>query len=340
MPALPAVHIDVALTNLSIAYMNETFVADVVMPPLPVDKRSNKYFVYDKEAFLRGTSLDANGRPASLRTHKAEANEIDYTLSTDPYYCEEYSHKTLVADEDDQYADSPLQPDIDATMVVTERLKIDNEVMTSQVACKTTNFPSSNKVLLTTGGTGTSWAQYASANSKPLTDIKNGKVAVRKGIMREPNNALYTVDTAQTLADHPDIKDLVKYTHPDALSSSGLPKVLRGLVTTEAATQKATSAEGAATFASGNVWADENGTNICLIFYRSQDTGPRSIHFGRTFDAPDSTTKVRGISIRRYRWEPKKGEYIEGAMKRDWKIIAKDGNGKALGGYLVSGTTL
>ena len=341
MPALPSVHIDTALTNLSIAYMNETFVADQVLPPLPVTKRSDKYFVYNKEAFLAGSGLDVNGRPKSLRRPKSEAVEVDYNLSTDSYYAEEYARKELVTDAETKQADNPLAPDIDATNVVTEGLKIDNEVAAASVACRTTNFPNSNKVTLTTGGTGTSWAQYASANSQPLSNIKDGKVAVKKGILREPNAALFTVDTAQTLADHPSIKDLTKYTHEDGLTTSGLPKVLRGLATIEGATQMSTNAQGAA-FASGNVWADENGTNICLIFYRSMDTGPRSVHFGRTFDAPDDTTNVRGISVRRYRWEPKKGGYIEGAMTRDWKIISKtthDANGKAIGGYLISGAT-
>lgn len=343
MPAMPSVHIDRALTNVSIAYMNDTFVADQVLPPLDVDKNSDKYFVYEKETFLRHSGKDANGKPKSLRRPKSEASEIEYELSTDSYFCEEYAKKTLVPDAIRKYADSPLSPDIDGTMVVTEQLKLDNEIAAATVACTTTNFPSTHKVLLTTGGSGTSWAQYTSANSLPLGDIKNGKIAVRKAIMREPNNALYTVDTAQTLADHPDIKELVKYVHADALSSSGLPRVLRGLNTVEAATQVATSAEGAATFTSGNAWADENGTNVCLIYFRSQDKGPRTVHFGRTFDAPDATVDVRGITVRRYRNEAKKGDYVEAAMTRDWKYICKDVNtssGKAIGGYLISGATL
>lgn len=339
MPTLPSLHIDTALTNVSLAYINEEFVADQVMPPLPVDKRSDKYFVYDKTAFLKSSGLDANGKPRSLRRPKTEANEVDFPLSTSPYYAEEYAQSQLVTDAERRIADSPLNPDIDATVSLTELLKLDNETAAAYIACKTGNYPAAHKVLLTTGATGTSWAQYASANSKPLSDIKNGKVQVKKDILREPNAAIYTVDTAQTLADHPDIKDLVKYTHMDALTTSGLPKVLRGLQTIEAATQKITSAEGAAV-TSGNVWTDENGTNICLIYYKSTDVAPRSIHFGRTFEAPDDTTGVRGFAVRRYRWDRKKGWYVEVSFTRDWRLMAVDGNGLAIGGYLISGATL
>lgn len=346
MPQLSQIHIDRGLTNISVAYTNEDYVADRVFPTLPVEKRSDKYFVYDRAAFLRSSGLDANGKPKSLVRPKTEAREIDYSLSNQPFYCERYAAKELVTDAERQIADQPLQPDIDATVAVTESLYLDNEVMVSSVACNSTYYAAANKVLLTTGANGTSWASYTSANSHPLTDIRNGKVAVRKGIIKEPNNGLYTLDTAQTLADHPDIKDLVKYTHMDALTSSGLPKVLRGLVTIEAAQQFVTSPEGAPVTTTGNVWQDQNGTNVCLVYYASPSIAPRSVHFGRTFDAPDDTNKARGVSVRKYRWEILSGEYVEGAMTRDWRFVSTDGstngfgaNGYALGGYLISGAT-
>jgi len=346
MPQLASLHIDRGLTNISIAYTNPDYVADMVFPPLPVDKRSDKYFVYDREFALRGSGFDANGRPNSLVRPGAEADETDYPLSNAPFYAERYAKRFLVTDASRKIADSPLAPDVDATIHVTEKLYIDNEAMVARLSCNTSYYASANKVLLTTGANGTSWASYASANSKPLSDIKNGKVQVRKSIIKEPNSAIYTVDTAQTLADHPDIKDLVKYTHQDALTSSGLPKVMRGLTTVEAAQQYLTSPEGAAQV-TGNIWTDQNGLNICLIYYKSNSVAPRSIHFGRTFDAPDDTTDARGVSIRRYRWEPKAGEYIEGSFTRDWRFIATDGStngwmsgGLAIGGYLISGTTL
>ncbi|MBC8138137.1 MAG: hypothetical protein H8F28_19835 [Fibrella sp.] len=339
MPAQGDIHIDRALTNVSIAYQNEEFVGEQIAPPLKVDKRSDKYFVYNKNAFLRGSGKDANGRPKSLRRPGAEADEVDYDVSSTPFYCEEYAKKTLVTDAVVRIADMPLQPYIDATQVITERLKIDNEIATASLTCTSTNYPAANKVLLTTGGAGTSWASYGSANSKPLSNIRDGKISVRKGIMRQPNSALFSVDAAQVLADHPDVKDLTKYTHSDGLSSSGLPKVLRGLNTIEGATQAASSAEGAA-FSSGNIWQDENGTNVSLIFYRSADAGPRSMHFARSFDAPDDTTGAQGINVRKYRWDIKKGTYVEAAFTRDWRFIAIDDNAKAIGGYLISGTTV
>src|SRR5206468_4931258 len=141
-------------------------------------------------------------------------------------------------------------------------------ISVAAIACKRANYPAANKVALTTGGTGTSWAQYASANSVPFTDIKNGKLAVIKGIAREANAFFLGVDTARTLADHPNVKDLVKYVHQDALTMSGLPKVLRGMAVIEGATQKNTAAEGAA-YSGSNVWMADDATSMALIFYRN-----------------------------------------------------------------------
>lgn len=339
MPTLASIHIDSALTNVSIAYRNESYIAEMVAPVLPVAKRSDKYFVYDKAAFLSSSGTDAQGKPKSLRRPKSEATETDFNLSVDNYYAEEYARRQLVTDAETQYADSPLQPAIDATQHVTDLLMLDNEVATAAMTLNTNKYSATHKQLLTTGGVGTSWAQYQSANSHPLSDLKNAKIAGVKDLLREYNCALYTVDTARTLADHPDIKDLVKYTHIDALTTSGLLKVLRGLETIEGVQQVNTAPEGKP-FASGNVWVDNNGTNVCLVFYRGKEMGPRTVHGFRTFEAPDDTNGARGVNIRRYRWDPKKGEYVEGAMTRDWKSIAKDANGNYIGGYLISGCTL
>ena len=77
-------------------YRNANYVADQVLPPLPVGKRSNKYFVYRREDYMSSSPLDANGRPMSLRQSGAEAAEIDMSLSAQNYYGEEYAYRGLV----------------------------------------------------------------------------------------------------------------------------------------------------------------------------------------------------------------------------------------------------
>jgi len=338
MPTLGQVHIDQALTNLSVMYRNAAYVADQVMPVVTVNKRSNKYFVYRKEDFLAASPVQANGIMASARRPGAEAAEIDYVQSTQSYFAEEYAYRSFVADAETAIADNPLQPDMDATIQLTERLLMDNETAVVNLVCKRANYATANKATLTTGGTGTSWAQYASTSSNPFNDIKTAKLAVIKGIVREPNSMAISVDAARVLADHPLLKDLVKYVHQDALTISGLPRVLRGLTIIEGATQKNTAAEGAS-YTGGNLWAADDGSAMALIFYRPETPSLRTVSLGYAFEAPDDATGARGVAVRRWREEKRKGTLIEAAFLRDWKLIALDGSSLAVGGYLLSSVT-
>ena len=75
------------------------------------------------------------------------------------------------------------------------------------------------------------------------------------------------------------------------------------------------------------------------MFYRNPNPSIRAVSFGYTFEAPDDATGARGYSVRRWREEKRKGTLIEVSFLRDWRLIAVDGSGLALGGYLVTSAT-
>lgn len=334
MPDISTVHIDRALTNLSVAYRNPDFVADMVAPILPVDKRSDKWFVYAPESFLRGSAVDANGLALSIRRPTAEAAEVDYTLSTSSFYCEEYAQSHLVPYENVQAADQPLQPFIDATEMLTDRVMLDNEIAVATAAMKAGNYGSSHKVTLTTGGSGTSWASYTSTSSLPFSNFSTAKNAVRADIMRVPNKMLLNYQVAEVLSGHPAYTDRFKYTSSEIATKSGLVPVVRGMEIVEGAAIKATNAEGA-TFSSGDVWVDSGGNAAALIYYSSQQVGPKSMHFMRTFEAPDPVVGARGFITARYELPSRKAAKVQVSTVRDYKGIALDASSKFIGGYLI-----
>jgi hypothetical protein len=343
MPALGQVHIDQALTNLSIQYANMMYVADQVFPTLPVGKRSNKYYIYSPAMMVTGTATDANGKPLSLRRPKTRAAELDFSLSTDNYYCEEYALAELVSDAEVAYADNPLQPDQDATLFLTNRIALDNEIQVANLVGNTAKYGSANKKTLVSGaGTNpgdSSWKATGQANSDPFANFTAARLAVIKSLFQEPNTMLLTIDSAQYLSQHPKYVDRYKYVSKEGINEKRLVlPVVNGLNVIEGGAQKATNAEGQA-LVTGNVWVDSGAKNLALIFYRGMETGPRSLHFGRTFEAPDDTSGARGWSVRRYRDEPRKGSVIEVSTLRDWKLVAVDGSGLSLAGYLLSDVT-
>jgi hypothetical protein len=337
MPSVGQVHIDQALTNLSLMYRNDAFVADRVFPRVPVFRRSDKYFQYNKEDFL-SPSRTLGGFPASLRRPGTEAAELDYSLSTALFFAEEYAYRGLVTDAEVAAAENALQPDTDQTIQLTERLMLDNESQAALLVGNRANYPATNKTALTGGGTGTSWAQYASDNSQPFQNIKDGKLAVIHSMAREANAMLLSVDAARTLADHPLVKELVKYVHEDALTMSGLPRVMRGLEVIEGAAQRNSAAEEAA-YSGANVWQADDGSALAVIFYRNASPSLRSASFGYTFEAPDDASGARGYAVRRWREDRRKGSMIEVSFLRDWRFVSVDNAGLAIGGYLITNVT-
>ena len=55
MPTMQNAHIDRAMTNISVAYLQEAnaFIADKVFPIVPVKRQSDVYYQYSKEDFMR-----------------------------------------------------------------------------------------------------------------------------------------------------------------------------------------------------------------------------------------------------------------------------------------------
>ena len=339
MPPIGQLHVDRALTNVSIMYKNQNYKADEVWPPLPVDKRSNLYFVYDPSTMVLGSPLDANGLPDSIREPGDEASEAGYTLSTSPFYCREMAKKTIVTDAEVAIADDPLQPATDATIFLTNLVALDNERVVAAKVCNRSNYNSANKVALTTGGTGTSWKQTASTNSDPFANFTAGRLAILASCFQEPNALQLSINSAQYLSQHPNYRDRYKYVNQAGVTEKRLVQpMVNGMDVIECGAQAATSKAGQ-TLATGAVWVADDSTDEAVMFYRSPDLGPKTLHFGRTFEAPDDTLNTRGFSVRRYRWEPKKGEYVEVSTLRDWRPIAIDGSSKYLAGYLITGVS-
>ena len=101
-PGIHDVHIETALTNISIAYRNDGFIATEVFPVIKVNKQSDKYFKFEKTAWFRNE--------AGVRSPGSRAPRIDYFLTAEQYTCVEFAAAKGVPDEIVANADSPLTP--------------------------------------------------------------------------------------------------------------------------------------------------------------------------------------------------------------------------------------
>src|SRR5262245_18210631 len=99
------------LTNISVQFKNPGYIAEDVMPIIPVKLETSKYFTYDKSRF------DA---PPALRAEQAQYGRVYWQPSTDTYSCDEYGLELLIDDPERQNAIEPLNLDIDSSEILTD----------------------------------------------------------------------------------------------------------------------------------------------------------------------------------------------------------------------------
>lgn len=206
MPTRQQVHIDRALTNISVAYMQDSsnFIADKVFPIIPVQKQSDLYFIYRREDFLRDE--------AEERAAGTESAGGDYNVDqSEPYFCRVVAFHKDVNEQERVNSDDPLNADRDSTEFVSQKLLIRREVQWAQNFFKTGVWgkeitgvdatPQENQSL-----------RWNLATSDPVALIKNLSTQMQEGTGYRPNTLVLSPYAKDALLNHPDIIDRIKYT--------------------------------------------------------------------------------------------------------------------------------
>lgn len=95
----PGVHYDKVLTEVSIRYSQDGFIATRVFPQRPVVKESDLIPVYDRENQRKFNALRADG---SL------APEVEWGWTLSPYLAQEHALRSIVTDRALQNVDDPI----------------------------------------------------------------------------------------------------------------------------------------------------------------------------------------------------------------------------------------
>ncbi len=192
-------HVDQLLTTLSIAYRNPSYIADQIFPIVPVMKQSDKLVKYDKSHWFRDT--------AKIRAPGTASQGGGWTVDTSAtYFCDRFSYRHEISDDDRDNADAPFNLDNEATEFVTDKM-----LMRREVAFATDFFKTSVWGADKVGATDfTQWSDYAA--SSPLTDISGWRDDVEGRIGREPNKLVMGKQVWTKLKWHPEVIDTIKYT--------------------------------------------------------------------------------------------------------------------------------
>ena len=202
------VHIDQPLTNISIAYIQraENYVATKIFPTVRVQKKTDKYFTFDKNDFLRDE--------AKLRAPATESEGSGYGVSNASYSCDVYAFHKDVDDQTAANTDAPLDPEGDAARFVAQRMltRLERKFMTDFFA---------TSIWATDATPGTLWND---ALSDPIGDMDTAKEAILGVTGYDPNTLLLGYQVFRQLKNHPDIVDRIKYTTSDVVTEALLAK--------------------------------------------------------------------------------------------------------------------
>lgn len=219
-PTISSVHVDVALTNYSLAYMQkrENFIASQVFPTVPVEQQSNKYYTYTKQDWFRDE--------AQVRPPATESAGSGYNLSTDSYYCDVYAIHKDVNDQTTANEDAALNGERSAAEFVTQRILVKKEREWASTFFATSVWG--------TDKTGTTdfvkWDVLTT--SKPLVDVQAGVKTILTNTGMEPNTLVLGYDVYSALINHPDFIDRLRGISSDRVGAQvmanlfGIPRVL------------------------------------------------------------------------------------------------------------------
>ncbi len=166
LPTIQQVHIQAALTDLSVAYRQDApAVSDIIFPRVTVNKQANKYFVWNKGDMWRAE--------AKRRAPATDFARVGIRLSTDNYSCDQYALEYLIADEIAANADDAVDVESVASMWLMDQLNLQKDL-----SFATDFFTTSSG--WASGTVGTAWDTVATGT--PVTAIATAVRDIKRAL--------------------------------------------------------------------------------------------------------------------------------------------------------------
>jgi len=301
-PVKRDVHIDAILSNVSVKYANGEAIADIVFPRVKVAKESDKFFTYTRNFRI----------PRTYRAIGSESEGIDWEISTDSYFCEEYALHDDVFDRLRKNADAPLNLDVDTTEVLTDALIRDREKRVADIA-----FSDSYVTSGTTLSGADQWSDYA--GSDPLGDLETAMLSVQGACGKLPNLIVLGAQVMSSLRNHPDLLERIKYTQKGIVTEDLLASLLPGGPRVVVGNLMYDSSQEGGSESLGYIWGKK-----ALVAYSEASPGIKKISLGYQFYHQDR-------EVAKWRENKIRADRIEVSEVGDEKLVSADC------GYLIQG---
>lgn len=332
-PSRSDVHINKPLTNISIAFLQsaDKFVASRVFPNIPVSKKSDAYFTYDRGEFNRDEMEE--------RAPGTESAGGGYKIGNDTYFAQERAYHKDVPDTIRANSDSPINLDREATEFVTHKGLIKREVtwsntyfQTGQIPGAIWSFVADGNATATAPGsfdptdvtnTNNKVLFWNDAASTPIEDVRLLKRFVLESTGFMPNTLTLGRAVFDVLVDHPDIVGrLDRGQTPVGPAMANRAQLAALFELDEVLVMDAiqnTAAEGQAA-----VHSFIGGKNA-LLSYKPSTPGIMTPSAGYTFSWTGAFgAGADGMRIKRFRMEQLSSDRVEIEMAYDQKLVSPD----------------
>jgi len=301
MPLENQLHIDGLLSNVSVKYRNQSYIAMDLFQEVAVKKSSDLYRVHERNFRV----------PESLRSPKAVAKEWDFNVSTASYVLERHSLKAYVSDGDaENYDLADLRSDTteELTDAILRRLE-------KSVASLITTTSWSLSLSLSSTQT---WNATVTGGFDPIAHCDTATAVTVLNSGNKPNRIAMGLTAKNALKNNNLVLDRIKYTSKEV--NEGILASLIGVEKFLVSTQvQDTADEGASTGAAiSSLWGD----NVLMAF-APPAPGPLKASAGYIF-------RKNLPMVKRWRVEERESDAIEVNMEYQVKVVS------SLSGFLIA----
>ena len=290
-------HVDTTIQNMSVAYKNDDYIGERLMPVVPVPHKSDFFFTFDQRSSL--------GFPDDALGVRGSPNEITRARDRASFTTHGYGHKDFVDNSELQNADAPLDDLADATGGILDALTFRRELRIATILTTAANYGGNTTAL----GSSVRWDD---ADSKPISDIQSARAAMWTGGGPGKVVAFTSLAVWTAMQNHAQFQEVFKYTAGGILNPAqwanmfGIDELLIG------AARKDTANEGQAASYT-RIWGDVFG-----LVRVSTSPSRRNASFGYTFRFGQvDSTQVFDPMV-----GTKGGWWVKAAVDETHKVVA------------------
>lgn len=187
-----AIHINVPLSNVAMAYRPRNMIAEMIAPIVPVNKQADSFPIW--------SSADAFRTEEDKRAPGTEANRIYWNVESDTFYCDNYALKDRIPYEDIENADLPYLVGERASRVrrIKDKLYLNWEYRVAEQVTSGSNVGSYS-------GVGSNWSDATDGNSDPIGDVNTAIYNVEDSTGYRPNRIIFGKSSWRQYRNHANV---------------------------------------------------------------------------------------------------------------------------------------